>query len=115
MTQLQIGAELTQTLSERLSNQLHSAAARYGLDTQETEALIASVFTETESRSQNSSREIKTWMTGLLASLPITSEPGLVDVIFISGMQALDTVRYAVILRKPNRPPKFRIYLGRKQ
>lgn len=113
MTQLQIGAELTQGYFAGLLRQLQRTAERYGLDTVETEELMqwASMAMESPSPSISALRE--TLITGLRELDSITSNPDREDGIISAVLQASPGVRYAAVIRKPGKPGRVIIYLGR--
>ena len=113
MTQLQIGATLNQNFWQALLPGLQRTAARCVLDTAETEELMLWGSTVMETPSQSISQLRKTLTLGLKESDLIMSNQKLHDGVLTAILQAGKGVRYAAVIRKPNKPAKIVIYLGR--
>ena len=99
--------------SEALLRQLQRTAERSGLDTVETEVLIQSASTEMENHSQSSSAAMKALTNGWRGLDLTMNKPGLEDALLATMLQAVKGVRYAIVIRKPDKPAKVTAYFGR--
>lgn len=101
--------------SENLSAQLRGTMERYDLATRETEVLTAWVSTVTGSLSLSSAQEMEIAKGGLEDLSTITDSEVVLDIAVMCVIQAIERVRYAVVLRKPGTSPRVAIYLGQPQ
>lgn len=113
MIQLQIGEEQVRNYSARLLAQLLRVEERFGLDIAEMEVLTHWVSTATASHSQNISELRQTLMSGLKELSMIILSRALEDAVLESMLMAQEGVRYAVFIRKPGKPARVIMYLGR--
>lgn len=113
MLTLQTGTGQTQNFYEALLAQLQRAGELSGLDTVEMEELTQWASMVTENHSQNISRARQMLMSGLPKFERITNEQRLQDAVIEAVLQATAKVRMAAVIRRPNKPPKVVIYLGR--
>lgn len=105
------GEERVADYSEALSRQLARAGARYGLDTARMAELTQLVSMATATHSQNISQLRATLMSGLKGLSWTTSEREKADGVLTAVIQASEGVRYAAVVRKPNKPTKVIAYM----
>lgn len=96
-----------------LSVQLQGLQGRYDLDTVETEALTAWVSTVTESHSLSFSQAMPMLNSGLKTLQRTTPDSNVADLAIMAMLQAIPGVRYAPVIRKPGKPVRVSVFLGR--
>lgn len=98
---------------QALSPQLQKAMELSGLDTVETEALTAWASTVMESHSPSSGLARRMLMSGLRESSSTMNDDAVHDAVLGAMMQAMTGVRYGVVIKRPGKPAKARVYIGR--